>query len=139
MGRNAMLCIVVLSLCCNAVASQETDWQYDLTRTATKPTHHHHCSTCNQNNDKEIAEKAVTTLASMAMSLLNIGADATNPATISTGVISILSSFINFVTFAMKNPAVAELLNDEFFQEELRSYIVRSLKEKHPEMSEDIL
>ena len=79
--------------------------------------HHHHCSTCDQNNDKEVAEKAISTLASMAMNLVNIGADATNPATIGTGVINILSSFINFVTFAMKNPAVAELLNDELFQE----------------------
>ena len=37
MGHNTMICIVVLSLCYNAVASQEIDSQYDLTRTATKP------------------------------------------------------------------------------------------------------
>ena len=73
---------------------------------------------------------AISTLASMANSLLNIGADPHNPQAIGAGVIGIISSFINFVTFALKHPEIAELMKDELFQEALRSYIARTLVAK---------
>ena len=51
-------------------------------------------------------------------------------AIIGAGVIGIISSFINFVTFALKHPEIAELMKDELFQEALRSYIARTLVAK---------
>ena len=137
---NKTLGIVVLMVCYNAVACEESAVQYDETRTTTKHSAHHQCATCNEKtNDKDIAEKAIATLASMATSILNIGSDAHNPAVIGTAVINILSSFVNFVTFAIKNPGVAELLNDEAFQEVLRSCIAKNLAERQPEMVDAVL
>ena len=147
MGQKVMIGIVVSMLCCNAIAKPKPVAHYDAALTTTtasgKQDNHatqHHCTTCNDSsNDKDVAQKAISTLASMAMSILNIGTDSHNPQVVGANVINILSSFVNFVTFAMKNPEVAELLNDEDFQEALRNYIVRSLVEKQPDMLDEIV
>lgn len=92
-----------------------------------------------KDEDRQVQEKAIETLASMAMSLLNIGADSHNPQVIGSNVINILSSFINFVTFAMKNPGAVDLLNDEAFQDVLRTMVVRSIIEKYSDMTDKIV
>lgn len=134
-----MLSIVVSLSCLYLAAEQETQ-QYDLRKTTT--IHHthssHHQQKPNQgSDDAEVAKMAISTLASMAMNILNIGTDPHNPQAVGSNVMNILSSFINFVTFAMKNPGFVELMNEESFKETLRCYIVKELIEKQEILSED--
>jgi hypothetical protein len=143
MGDKAILCIV-LSLCFNVAAKQAHGVQYDkkITTTAAhaKPgkisSHHSHSHSADK--DKEVAKMAISTLASMATNLINIGMDPHNPKAVGANVVNLISSFVNFVTEALRNPEFAELLNDELFQETLRNYIMRSLAESHPEMLDEI-
>jgi len=145
MGHKEVLGIVVLSFCCNGVAYQERIAKYDTIITTTndidrpEPSAIHHCQDHDKASDKEVAQMAITTLASMATSILNIGTDSHNPKVVGTNVINILSSFVNLVTFAMRNPQLVELLNDDLFQDTLRTYIVRSLIDKQPDMLDETM
>ena len=124
---------------------QERIAKYDTIITTTadidrpEPPAPHHCPCHDKASDKEVAQMAITTLASMATSILNIGTDSHNPKVVGTNVINILSSFVNLVTFAMRNPQLVELLNDELFQDTLRAYIVRSLIDKQPDMLDETI
>jgi hypothetical protein len=72
----------------------------------------------------------------MAMDLVGIGADPYNPQVVGVHVIGILSSFINFVTYALRNPQLVELLEQEEFRQVLRSYIIKRVAEKQAVASE---
>jgi hypothetical protein len=138
---------IVLSLLCFDLIAEEECACYDQRKTTTachtkpgkitqqKPQEH-------GANDTEVAKMAISALASMATNLVNIGTDPHNPQVVGTNVINMLSSFVNFVTFALKNPQLVELLDDELFQESLRNYVVKSLTEKplveYEDMAKDV-
>lgn len=155
-----ILCSMVVLLYTAAYGCQQQDLEpaqdrakYDQTTTTTthhhaKPSHAgHHTSHHDKEDahDREVANMAISTLASMATSLVNIGSDAHNPQVVSSNVISILSSFINFITYALRHPQVIELLNDELFQEALRNYLITRIKDQQKyelecdELDHDIL
>jgi hypothetical protein len=73
---------------------------------------------------------AIETLASMANSIINIGADAHNPEHVGKQVISILSNFVNFVTFALRDPQILELLEKDEFRGKLKSILTEEILEK---------
>jgi hypothetical protein len=140
MGYKTIVGAIALLLYFYMSAEQETQ-QYDLRKTATA--HHHHAKPNNahQNsnqsaNDVEVAKAAVSALTSMAMDLVGIGADPYNPQVVGVHVIGILSSFINFVTYALRNPQLVELLEQEEFRQVLRSYIIKRVAEKQAVASE---
>ncbi len=94
-------------------------------------------ATHNQDDDRQVAEMAITTLASMAHNIINIGADAHNPQVIGSNVISILGSFVHFVTYALRNPRVVDLLKDEVFQDTVRIIIARSIINEQLDVTDD--
>jgi hypothetical protein len=81
----------------------------------------------NSPSDSDVAKMAISTLASMATNILSIGADPHNPQAVGANVIGMISSFVNLITYAMKNPQFAELMEDELFQQELRAHLMRNL------------
>jgi hypothetical protein len=90
----------------------------------------------NSPSDSDVAKMAISTLASMATNILSIGADPHNPQAVGANVIGMISSFVNLITYAMKNPQFAELMEDELFQQELRVHIMRNMAVMQMDMSE---
>lgn len=145
MKSTLILCCVASCLCVNVVAKHSHCSHcshYDHTTTHSGA-HHTHTHTQNQqkeeasHSDGEVAKMAVSALASMATNMLSIGADPSNPQNIGTNVISMISSFVNLITFAMKNPHFAELMEDELFRQELCEDITKSLVAMQAELAEE--
>lgn len=78
--------------------------------------------------DLEIQQMAVNTVAQMATNLINIGANPHNPQHVGAQVVSLLGSFVNFVTYAMRHPEVLELIDDAEFKEVMRSYLEKKVQ-----------
>ena len=140
MKSTLIFCFVVSCLYVNVVAKHSHCSHYDHTTTQSGA---HHTHTQNQqkeeasHSDGEVAKMAVSALASMATNMLSIGADPSNPQNIGTNVISMISSFVNLITFAMKNPHFAELMEDELFRQELCEDITKSLVAMQAELAEE--
>lgn len=142
MGYKAISSIVVLMICSRVFADVDRgSHSYDTHVTVTaatpgvgKPHQHHHHNHSNADDDGEIAKLAISTLASMAKDIVTIGLDPHNPQAIGSGVINMLSSFVNFVVYALKNPKLLELMEDEQFQDRLRVCILRSIAEESREL-----
>jgi len=124
MGHKVVVGLLGICMCCNCCACQDSEISCDVVRTSTTSIAQ------DDAHEREIQKMAIATLASMANSLINIGADAYNPQNVGVQVISILSNFVNFVTFALRNPQILELLENEEFKETLRSILMEEIIEK---------
>jgi hypothetical protein len=124
MGYKVVVGLLGICMCYNCYACQDSEISCDIVRTSTTSIAQ------DDAHEREIQKMAIATLASMANSLINIGADAYNPQNVGAQVISILSNFVNFVTFALRNPQILELLEDEEFKEALRSILMEEIIEK---------
>lgn len=69
--------------------------------------------------EKEVQLMAISTLANMATAVVGIGTDPLNGVSVGEKIIRILSSFINFVSYAMKHPEVIDLIEEPEFREAL--------------------
>lgn len=142
MKHKIIFCFIVLCYCFNALAKHSHCSHCDQ-KITTSSAHHIQANTENlskENNspsDSDVAKMAISTLASMATNILSIGADPQNPQTVGANVIGMISSFVNLITYAMKNPQFAELMEDELFQQELRAHIMRSLTAMQIDLSEE--
>lgn len=145
MKSRLIFCCIASCLYVNVVAKHSHCSHcshYDHTTTPSG-VHHIHSHTHNQqkeessHSDGEVAKLAVSTLASMATNLLSIGADPSNPQNIGTNVVNMISSFVNLITFAMKNPQFAELMEDELFRQELCEDITKSFIAMRSELAEE--
>jgi polyferredoxin len=124
MGHKIVVGILGLYMCCNCCACQDAEVCCDHVRTTTT------AMAQADAHEREVQKMAIATLASMANSLINIGADAYNPQNVGAQVISILSNFVNFVTFALRNPQILDLLENDEFKEALRSVLMEEIIEK---------
>lgn len=79
-------------------------------------------------SDLEIQQMAVNTVAQMATNLINIGANPHNPQHVGVQVVSLLGSFVNFVTYAMRHPEILELIEDAEFKEVMRSCLQKKFQ-----------
>jgi hypothetical protein len=139
MKSKVLFCIVASCLCCNVVAKHSHCSHCDqkITTSGASQTHTgHHSHGHHSPSDGEVAKMAISTLASMATNLLSIGSDPHNPQNVGTNVVGMLSSFINLITFALKNPQIAELMEDELFKQELQVQIVRCMEAMKAEIAE---
>jgi hypothetical protein len=138
-----LFCLALSGLCFN-VAAKHSHCSHCDQKITTSAAHHSQASIGNQtqnsssHSDTEVAKMAISTLTSMATNILSIGTDPHNPQNIGANVIGILSSFVNLIVYALKNPQFAELMEDELFQQELRLHIMKNLALEH-ELSEEIM
>jgi hypothetical protein len=124
MGSKVVVGLLGICMSFNCCACQDAEICCDSVRTTTT------VMAQDEAHEREIQKMAIATLASMANSLINIGADAYNPQNVGAQVISILSNFVNFVTFALRNPHIRDLLENDEFKEVLRSVLMEEINKR---------
>jgi hypothetical protein len=80
-----------------------------------------------QIEDLQIQQMAVQTMAVMASNLIQIGADPYNPRVVGPGIANIIGNFVNFVVTAMRHPELIDFIQNEEFQQTIRSCVDKAL------------
>ncbi len=83
--------------------------------------------TSNKKDDYAIEQLAVSTLANMAQSILNIAQDPNDQQAVTNNVVNIVAHFTNLVAHAMKNRQLRRLLTNQLYRKKLEHLVITQI------------